>query len=537
MGALPLLKSPLLTSSQSKASDRQGEAVYEVADVTTQDETLFENFQFEHYEETSNIQLFFDLFFVANLTSFTNAHEINSLEKISSYIGFFCILWFTWVQVTLYDVRFATDSIIERVAHACHFGVMVGLAIIGPEFLTEDDGWGPLQQLSLILVVSRVVLFCQYGSTLLFTWRYRATRVPLVAVMVSLFIAVIIYLGISFAFYRRSAYDAYIAWYVVAVMEVAVNLGLAAQWRAMSFEKTHLVERLSCLTLIILGEGIIGLTKTIVKVETFDLKFTSADIGSIISAVLVIYLVYQLYFDNVRKEPFGSVRQQLWSILHFPFHLALALMMEGTNQILLCAHVVQDLFNLFNVLAPYQEGAPLEDMLTTLNETVYRIYERFPTTQVVIDEVEHALDTALNPAPNATEEQTLEEVQLLFREMAKTVIEGFGWEPPKEVEEGDYAGFGDSIVSIFNLTFAYFCICVGLVCMTIGVLTVLSHRPGYSRLRYISIGANILVGLGITLLSTMVLTDAAGNLGTTPWTLPALTLILLALLVLHHVSI
>jgi hypothetical protein len=73
----------------------------------------------------------------------------------------------------------------------------------------------------------------------------------------------------------------------------------------------------------------------------------------------------------------------------------------------------------------------------------------------------------------------------------------------------------------------YFCICVGLVCLIIGVLTLLSHGDGYSRMRYISIGANILLGLAITLLSTMVLTDAAGNLGTTPWTLPALALILL----------
>ncbi|OQE09611.1 hypothetical protein PENVUL_c006G09246 [Penicillium vulpinum] len=36
MGGLPLWKSPL-----SKASDRRGELVEEVADVTTQDETLF----------------------------------------------------------------------------------------------------------------------------------------------------------------------------------------------------------------------------------------------------------------------------------------------------------------------------------------------------------------------------------------------------------------------------------------------------------------------------------------------------------------
>ncbi|CRL25099.1 unnamed protein product [Penicillium camemberti] len=529
MGGLPLWRSPL-----SKESDRRGQIVDEVADLTTQDETLFDNPQFEHYEATSNIQLFFDLFFVANLTSFTNTHEINSSQKLSSYIGFFCILWFTWAQVTLYDVRFATDSIIERVAHACHFGVMVGLAIIGPEFLTEHDGWGPLQQLSLILMASRVVLFCQYGSTLFFTWRYRATRLPLMAVMASLFVAVFIYLGLSFAFYRRTAYDAYIGWYVVAVMEVGVNLTLAAQWEAMSFERTHLIERLTCLTLIILGEGIIGLTKTIIKIETFDLRFTSADIGSIISAVLVIYLVYQLYFDNVRMEPFGSVNQQLWSLLHFPFHLALALMMEGTNQILLCAHVVRDLFNL---TAIFEGEVSLQERLITLNETVHTIYERFPSTEGVINEVEESLHALLEPTANTTQEETLAEFQLVVKEMAKTVIEGYGWEPPKEVAEADFAGYGDSIASIFNLTFGYFCVCVGLVCLIIGVLTLLSHRYGYSLMRYISIGANILVGLAITLLSTMVLTDAAGNLGTTPWTLPALTLILLTLLGLHHLSI
>ncbi|KAJ5218405.1 uncharacterized protein N7498_000504 [Penicillium cinerascens] len=467
MGGLPLWRSPL-----SKSSDRRGQAVEGVADVTTQDETLFENPQFEHYEATSNIQLFFDLFFVANLTSFTNAHEINSSQKMGSYIGFFCILWFTWAQVTLYDVRFATDSVLESVAHTCHSGVMVGLAIIGPEFLTEDDGWGPPQQLSLILMASRVVLFCQYGSTLFFTWRYRATRLPLMGVMVSLFIAAIIYLGVSFAFYRTAS-NAYIAWYVVAVIEVGVNLALAARWKAISFEKTHLVERLTCLTLIILGEGIIGLTKTIVKIETFDLKFTSADIGSVISAVLVI------------------------------------------------------------------KGGSTEGLLTTLNDTVHTIYERFPSTQNVFDEVEASLDAVMNHAANTTDEEIMENVQLVFRQMTKTIIEGFGWEPPTEIADEDFTAYGSSIVSIFNLTFGYFCVCTGLVCLIIGVLTLLSHRyrSGHSSLRYISIGANILVGLGIALLSTAVLTDAAGNLGTTPWTLPALTLILLALILLHHLSV
>src|SRR4051812_41037031 len=98
-------------------------------------------------------------------------------------------------------------------------------------------------------------------------------------------------------------------------------------------------------------------------------------------------------------EPFGSVRQQLWSILHFPFHLALALMMEGTNQILLCAHVVQDLFKM---TAVFSEEAPAQDLLTTLNETVHTVYERYPSTQAVFDEVEKSLNAVLNGDANNT---------------------------------------------------------------------------------------------------------------------------------------
>jgi hypothetical protein len=74
------LDQPELTR-QTKAHGHRGDHVNEPAELTTQDESLFDNPQFEHYEATSNIQLFFDLFFVANLTSFTAVHEINSRDS------------------------------------------------------------------------------------------------------------------------------------------------------------------------------------------------------------------------------------------------------------------------------------------------------------------------------------------------------------------------------------------------------------------------------------------------------------------------
>jgi hypothetical protein len=90
--------------------------------------------EFQRHSETTNIELFYDLFFVANLTSFSSIHEINDSQALSAYIGFFCVLWFTWCQVSLFDVRFVVDSVLERAAKAVHLGVMVGLAVVGPNF-------------------------------------------------------------------------------------------------------------------------------------------------------------------------------------------------------------------------------------------------------------------------------------------------------------------------------------------------------------------------------------------------------------------
>lgn len=94
--------------------------------------------EFQRHEESTNIELFYDLFFVANLTTFSGLHEINDKKTLTSYVGFFCVLWFTWCQVTLFDVRFVADSVVDRVTKAVHLGVMVGFAVVGPNFNPTD---------------------------------------------------------------------------------------------------------------------------------------------------------------------------------------------------------------------------------------------------------------------------------------------------------------------------------------------------------------------------------------------------------------
>ena len=57
--------------------------------VRLNDSSLHRIPSFKRHEEATDIELFFDLFFVANLTIFSQNHELNSLNNLTSYIGFF----------------------------------------------------------------------------------------------------------------------------------------------------------------------------------------------------------------------------------------------------------------------------------------------------------------------------------------------------------------------------------------------------------------------------------------------------------------
>jgi hypothetical protein len=93
-----------------------------------------EHLVFSQRHEANTVELFFDLFFVANLATFTTYHSITDGDYLVAYVGFFGILWSSWFQVTLHDVRFARDSLYERVCKMIQFVVFVGLALVGSSF-------------------------------------------------------------------------------------------------------------------------------------------------------------------------------------------------------------------------------------------------------------------------------------------------------------------------------------------------------------------------------------------------------------------
>ena len=100
---------------------------------------LFSLLSTTQYADASLLELFTDLFFAANYTVFTQTQAVTSSVKLAAYVGYFTTLWMTWLLVAMYDVRYVTDCVFERVARGIHLGVMVGFAVVAPSFDPSDQ--------------------------------------------------------------------------------------------------------------------------------------------------------------------------------------------------------------------------------------------------------------------------------------------------------------------------------------------------------------------------------------------------------------
>ncbi|PVH72039.1 hypothetical protein DL98DRAFT_596367 [Cadophora sp. DSE1049] len=373
--------------------------------------------------ESNNLELFFDLFFIANLSTFTSTHSIVDKNTLVAYIGLFAILWFTWFQITLHDVRFSIDSVYERVCKVIQFVIFVGFAFVGSEFnpggkehnntvgLSNPDT--PLQcwkyslltgrsqknfrVLCILLFTSRCLFAIQYGIALY----YIKTKTKALTLPISLTITSLVLIAGSFysmvpAFSASSGngLGIYYVWYIILAIEFALIIGLSTIWRQLSFKKTHLMERMGLLTLMVIGEGAIGVTKTIAKVMGKTGGLTVEGCALVICIVLIMVFLWMFYFDNHPNHHYGTIRQQFWAGLHFPLHIGIVGVVEGSQQIALTRQIfkmfgeVEDQIHHICVIQ-HLDGTALANALTTVVKSM-KLEEKLESkdqAQLVLTEV------------------------------------------------------------------------------------------------------------------------------------------------------
>ncbi|KAF2688479.1 hypothetical protein K458DRAFT_440113 [Lentithecium fluviatile CBS 122367] len=527
---------------------------------------------FHRHAEATTAELFYDLFFVANLTTFTSMLEINDRNSLTAYIGFFSLLWLTWYQVSLYDVRFSADSVFERVAKAIHFGVMVGFAVIGPQ-------WKPGQYIpeykiykafGLILMVSRITLFAQYAVTLVYTRAYTKTIVPLCLVMGSTLVAAVLY-GALTPIFPATKYDvdgilvdqksnAYISWYVIALCETVLTVAVSCVYRVISFKGTHMVQRMSLLTLIILGEGIIVICKSISKIVKNDYLWTASVVGQIIAATLIIYFLYMLYFDRMQEEHFGSIKQQVWSFSHFPLHTVLVLVLQGISLLVVWTQAVQglnDLADSFDAALSIEYANGTEFAMAMVDVANGNVFDYVPKGVDASVEIEQAI-TAVYQLEESYDYYVLDStnetatydiyagINDLFTACTKTLFDGLSVSiPKKKKDDGDKSKSLDietqmkQYVGVFELVFMYVFVAGGLALIIttfLGFLSLPASQKTASQ--HIRLGINFVLGVGLCLISTIKYNYTnKQNYMWSPWMIPTLCILYFICVVINHVSL
>lgn len=86
----------------------------------------------------------------------------------------------------------------------------------------------------------------------------------------------------------------YLVWYGVMVAEAIMVITISCCWRMLSFKKTHLMERMSLLTIIVVGEGAIGVTKTVGRI----MGKGGLDVEGCFTIMCIIVILVSMHLDH-----------------------------------------------------------------------------------------------------------------------------------------------------------------------------------------------------------------------------------------------
>lgn len=92
----------------------------------------------------------------------------------------------------------------------------------------------------------------------------------------------------QFGFQKMDINKLAMVWWVTLPIEAVAVVTISSIWRMLSFKQTHLNERLSLLTLIIIGEGVIGVSKTVGKLWPSS---TAPDSGAVVAILSIVILL------------------------------------------------------------------------------------------------------------------------------------------------------------------------------------------------------------------------------------------------------
>jgi hypothetical protein len=235
-----------------------------------------------------------------------------------------------------------------------------------------------------------------------------------------------------------------------------------------------------------------------------------------------------LYFDQIEHDRFGTIRQQIWALLHYPLHVAILLTAEGSTLLIIWNEIAQDIDwmnnNLWDPAYFNSSHAYASSLLTNLTN-----FENSFKQKYLLDAYNYTAGAANFSHLDFATTEGMNKAEDLYNEMLTSVavflFDNFDVElPSDDSADGSELNKLEALASVFWTVFLYYIIAGGCLLIFLGVMYWLG-KTNKSRWEYGSIAVRIAVGLGLALVSISYLFNTSFNLFFSPWMIPMVVII------------
>jgi hypothetical protein len=248
-----------------------------------------------------------------------------------------------------------------------------------------------------------------------------------------------------------------------------------------------------------------------------------------------------IYFDNHPHGHFGTIRQQIWSALHFPIHLAIVGLVEGAQQIALARYVANTITKFEKYLVQYcfkdhLDGKDLRDKLLAVVK--YLSLDKKVASLIWLDEIQNDVYAIGNSTgicrAGVTGTSVLDLPDTFFNlygHTAAAIYSALGLSLP--VDKDVIAVMIESWKLVYRYFWSAFLILIG--CFLVVMIMIRTTKvDAFDYMTFFNRAAAVIVAASLLGLSAS--KDLMYRIMETPWILPIAVILLYLIILLDRIG-